>query len=301
MKRQRVLLLHYSQSGQLTRILDSLLRPLADQPDIEIVRQSIVPTRPFPFPWGVFPFLDAMPEAVAQAPQPLQPIGAEGPFDLAILGYQPWFLSLSTPTSSFLQSPQAELLRGVPVVTVIGARNMWLAAQEQLKAHLARLGSRVVLNLPFIDRAPNAVSVVTIPLWMLTGKRQPLSFLPPAGVAEREIAAAAERGTIILDYLRSGAAARGESWGAKHPAEVDARLIPIERRASFVFGKWARLIRRVGGPGATARKPLLLLFMLYLIAAIALLFPLTWLLFQLFRLISPERVQQEADRYARGE
>jgi hypothetical protein len=55
---KRVLVIHYSQSGQLTNIVRSFLRPLIEAKDIEIVWEELQPAQPYPFPWPLYRFFD---------------------------------------------------------------------------------------------------------------------------------------------------------------------------------------------------------------------------------------------------
>lgn len=55
-------------------------------------------------------------------------------YDLLIVAFQPWFLHPSLPMTSFMQNEIAEtLISGTKILTLIGARNMWLNAQEKIK------------------------------------------------------------------------------------------------------------------------------------------------------------------------
>ena len=128
---KRVLLVHFSQTGQLSRIARELTAPLAQADDIELVVEELRPRTPYPFPWPAWRFLDAMPESVLLDPPALEPLSdrARADFDLVILAYQVWFLAPSGPITAFLKN-HAELLRGRPVVTIVACRNMWLTAQE---------------------------------------------------------------------------------------------------------------------------------------------------------------------------
>ena len=133
---KRILVIHYSQSGQLNRITERFTQPLVDSPDFDVVFECLRPLEEFPFPWPLFQFLDAFPECVhldAPALHPLR-VKPDQDFDLVILAYQVWFLSPSLPVTAFLKGPEAGgLLQGKPVVTLIACRNMWLMAQEQTK------------------------------------------------------------------------------------------------------------------------------------------------------------------------
>ena len=127
-----ILILYYSQTGQLRSILDSLFSEQQTACDIDIV--EIMPRVNFPFPWKAADFFDCMPESVLQIPEAIEPISfSDKKYDLIVLGYQPWFLSPSIPFNSFLHSTDAKFLQGKNILTVIGSRNMWLNAQEKLE------------------------------------------------------------------------------------------------------------------------------------------------------------------------
>ena len=129
----KILVLYYSQSGQLRDILDSITSEIKSNAEIDFVK--IEPVKPFPFPWPAYTFFDTMPETVQQVPVEVKPLPAEvtnKDYDLVLFGYQSWFLHPSIPVSSFLQSQYAAVLKGKNVVTVIGCRNMWLNGQERV-------------------------------------------------------------------------------------------------------------------------------------------------------------------------
>src|ERR1700704_6614184 len=50
-KMKRVLVVHFSQTGQLTRVKQRLLSPLAEASDVELVEEVLRPRKPYPFPW----------------------------------------------------------------------------------------------------------------------------------------------------------------------------------------------------------------------------------------------------------
>src|SRR6266581_2026775 len=142
---KRVLVVHFSQTGQLARVARRLVSPLAEAGDVELVEEVLRPHQPYPFPWPAWRFLDVMPETVLLEPPELEPLSvrAEEPFDLIILAYQVWYLAPSGPITAFLKSEAGKrLLRGRPVVTVIACRNMWLVAQETVKQLIQGAGGR---------------------------------------------------------------------------------------------------------------------------------------------------------------
>ncbi len=298
---KKVLVLYYSQSGQLLNILDSLLSPL-NTDDIELTYENIQMEQAYPFPWSLIGFLDVMPESVLEVPFPIkQPIlDTNSTYDLIIFAYQPWFLSPSIPATSFLQSKYARMMKDTPVITVIGSRNMWLMAHEKVKVQLSKLGATLVMNIPFIDRAPNIASIFTIPAWMLSGSKKFFPFLPKAGVSDNDIQQAKKFGIIILEYLQSGSYKTAKSLHEQHPAEVIPRLISIERAGNRVFKLWARVIKSIGTQGSWLRTPFLLLFMVYLVTVISLLFPVTFLLYHMKRVLNPASLAKDIEYFSKG-
>src|SRR5580704_8721796 len=137
---KKILVLYFTQSGQQREILESFVRPFT-RPDsgYEVHFEELKLVENFPFPWSGYAFFNAFPETFKQQPCALKPLSekAFGEFDLIVIGYQPWFLTPSRPVSSFLQSEDGRrILKGKPVVTILGCRNMWLGAQEKVKRRL---------------------------------------------------------------------------------------------------------------------------------------------------------------------
>src|SRR5258707_13402758 len=131
---KKVLVIQYTQSGQLSDVLRNFTAPLASAEGIALTVETLRPKTPFPFPWPILRFFDTFPETVYLDAPELEAlsVNAGERFDLVILGYQAWFLSPSLPTTAFLRSDAAKkLLKDTPVVTVVACRDMWLMAQEQ--------------------------------------------------------------------------------------------------------------------------------------------------------------------------
>lgn len=232
MSKPRVLVLYFSQSGQLRQILDSTLRDVAGQMDITYAQ--IEPVTAWPFPWKASSFFDAMPESVVQEPAPVKPLPRDivhAEYDLVVLGWQPWFLHPSQPVTAFMQSADAAVLSGKPVVTIVGSRNMWLNAGEKIKEDLLRVGARHVGAVVFTDTNTNLVSLLTIIRWSFSGKKEASGWLPEAGVQSRDIQAASRFGQPILAAAKALADSRYTAAGAGvHLAETYA-----DQRASDEF------------------------------------------------------------------
>jgi hypothetical protein len=290
---KRVLAVHFSQTGQLARIVRRLVSPMVGE--VELVEEILRPRTPYPFPWPLLRFFDAMPEAVLLDPPALEPIGADGDFDLVVLAYQVWFLSPSGPITAFLKSDQGKrLLRGRPVVTVIGCRNMWLNAQETVKRLIQEAGGELRDNVVFTDQAPTLATLVTTPRWLLSGRRDAFLGLPPAGVTEEQIAGAERFGHALVQALRAGRERNGAPMLAGlGAAVVDPRLIFSERAGTRAFGAWSRIIRLGGKPGSWLRLPLVALFCVYLVAMILAVVPVSLLLQRLLRPLLARRLESQ--------
>ncbi len=293
---KKVLVVYYTQSGQLLEILRSLMRPLQESGRVSVTYEELRPVPKYPFPWKPLEFFGVQPESVLEVPGELEPcrFDPQQDYDLVVLGYQIWFLSPSIPVNSFLRSPAAaRCLKNKPVVTVIGCRNMWLMAHEQVKRRLRELSARLVLNLPFGDRAANLVSLVTIVAWMFSGKQDYFKSLPRAGVSRQDIDGAGRYGSLLLQYVLDDPENRPATLFEQCPAEVDPRLIGVEQAGRRVFKIWAKLIRSRGEPGDRSRTLRVRAFMVYLTLVLTLLFPLTYLVYRIQKLVNPKGLQRK--------
>ena len=275
---KRVLVVYYTQSGQLKEIIDSVLSPLTE---VTIDFLPIDTTEPFPFPWTDEAFFGAFPESYLQIPQPLKPFQlAHTDYDLVILGYQVWYLSPSIPFNSFLQSEAGkQLLQGKPVITISGTRNMWVMAQQKVKKLLTDCGAHLVGNIALTDRHHNHISVITIVQWLFSGDKNKryLGVFPKAGVADKDIQGASVYGTLIAPHLQTGDYTGLQQAIVAHGGVHYKRfLLSAEKKGNRLFGIWAKMIY-----GSKKRKFLLKCFRIYLYIAIWVLMPIVWLLYWL--------------------
>jgi len=275
---KRVLVVYYTQSGQLKEIIDSVLSPLTE---VTIDFLPIDTAEPFPFPWTDEAFFGAFPESYLQIPQPLKPFQlAHTDYDLVILGYQVWYLSPSIPFNSFLQSETGkQLLQGKPVITVSGTRNMWVMAHQKVKKLLTECGAHLVGNIALTDRHHNHISVITIVQWLFSGDKNKryLGVFPKAGVADKDIESASVYGTLIAPHLQTGDYTGLQQAIVAHGGVHYKRfLLSAEKKGNRLFGIWAKMIY-----GSKKRKFLLKCFRIYLYIAIWVLMPIVWLLYWL--------------------
>ncbi|MDX1295146.1 MAG: dialkylresorcinol condensing enzyme, partial [Sulfurimonadaceae bacterium] len=267
---KKVLVLYYSQSGQLERVMDRVVEPLQASDDVQCDYREIKPVKPYPYPWSLYTFFNVFPEAVALDGCEVEPVDVEGEYDLVILGYTAWFLSPSTPVTGFLKSDQGrKLLAGKPVVTVIACRNMWLMAQEKMKKLLADIGARLIDNVVLTDQGDALYTFVTTPRWMLTGKKEGFWFFPPAGISEEEIVAATRFGDRLCDALKNneeqGERAMLRGLGA---VNVNGKLIASEKIGNRSFTIWSKLLKKAGAPNSLGRNVVMTLYIIFLLILI---------------------------------
>lgn len=296
---KRILVVHYSQTGQLNAIVKSIVGPLLNNNAIEVVFEEIRPQKPFLFPWGFTDFFNTFPETVNLDVIPIEPLSVPesdyASFDLVILAYQVWFLSPSLPITAFLKSDEArKILNGKPVITVIGCRNMWLQAQEQVKQLLATLQAHLIDNVVLIDAAGTALSFISTPLWMLTGKKGPVGFLPKAGVSEHNIAAASRFGVAIhKELLKPQPDLTHSLLQGLEAVKVNENLIMSEVMARRGFVIWGKLLRAIGGRENALRRVLIYFYVIYLVTLILTLVPLSAIIKKILSPFLRKRIAQQ--------
>ena len=202
---KNILVVYYSQSGQLKQIANNFVLPFVNNgEDVEFYK--IKPINDFPFPWKSEQFFNAMPECVAGIPTELnEPIFNRETYDLIVFAYQPWYLSPSIPATSILLNTEfKKRLKNTPVITLIGSRNMWTMAQEQVKKHIKNAGAILVGNIALHDRNANLISAVTVQYWMFTGKKDKwLGVFQKPGISDEDILSAEKYGKIVLEYFKN--------------------------------------------------------------------------------------------------
>ncbi len=244
---KKILVIYYSQSGQLGDIINNLTAPFTEAGNIvETVR--VEPVIPYPFPWTGKSFFAVMPDCVHGIPGELKPFQLkETLYDLIVLGYQAWFLSPSIPSNTILNHPAVQaVLKDTPVITVTGARNMWITAMERVKKSLKGSGARLVGNIALVDKHSNFVSFVTIFHWMFNGKKDRyLNIFPKPGVSDEDIDHCKVYGGIAQKYLVKGNYdGMQEELVEQKAVVVKYNLMFIESKAKKIFAVWAGIIAK---------------------------------------------------------
>ena len=299
---KNVLVVYFSQTGQLRRVAESVCAPLAADPEIKLHWCELMPVRPYPFPWPFFRFFDQFPEAVQLVPPEIKtpdlPQGQR--YDLVILAYTVWYLSPAPPITAFLKSEAGRaLLKDTPVITLIACRNMWLMAQEKTKQLLATAGARLSDNIVLTDKGSALATFITTPRWMLTGKTDAFwGIFPKPGISDDEIRASSRFGHAIATALKSSQLdGRKPVLTGLQAAVADDRLIASERIGSRSFHVWGKLVRLAGPQGAPQRKLVLAIYVLFLVTMIVTVVPITMLLRALLRPLLARKLQELRNQF----
>ncbi len=276
---KKILILYYSQSGQLQKVLENIIKPLKRCNNVQCFVREIKPRPFYPYPWSLASFLNVFPESVCLDGCEVEPIAADD-YDLIILGYTVWFLSPAIPITGFLKSPQArEIFRNKPVVTVIACRDMWLVAQEKMKLLLTNLQARLLDNVVLTDQGKSLYPFITTPRWMLTGKKDAFWFFPKAGVAEEEITSSSRFGQRLCTALNNDAEQKNAPMLTKLGAvNVNGKLIATERIAHRSFQIWSKIIKKAGAPNSRRRNMALAVYTVFLVIMVLTIVPLNMII-----------------------
>ena len=278
----KILAVSYSQTGQLTHIVDCFA---AELHKAEIDRICYSPEKPFPFPWTSKEFFHVMPESMLEIPVALSPVSYKYErYDLVIFAYQPWFLSPSIPSISLLESEDFKArLKGTPVITIVGSRNMWINSQKSIAERIRNAGGKLIGNIPFIDRNQNQISAVTIMHWMFSGEKTRMyGLFPLPGISGNDIASASVFGKILDESIlgKSIDSVQEKFYGTGFFG-LGTDILFIEQKAKRIFSIWAFLITKWGNKSPGRRAVLESLFKYYLLIALFIVAPVVYLFYRM--------------------
>lgn len=295
MKKQ-ILFIWYSQTGQLSEMVAKLASGF-DKNLVDIDYCQFQFKERFPFPWKKKKFFNQMPEVVLGIPFDIdeQPISFKSKYDLIVFAYQPWFLHPSLPASSIIQDKNIQsILKDTPVVTLIGARNMWLHAQEKIKEYLVQSSTKLVGNIVLVDGAKNLESMFTVQRWMFKGKKDPYFIFPAAGIHEKDIARLPALGSIVSKHLQANTIDQLQTAIVQQQGVVvKTQLIPLEQRGVTNFRKFAKWIYAAGDKQSDARANREWVFSFLLPKVATILSPITFIGNQIKGILLKEKLAQD--------
>jgi flavodoxin len=303
MPKQKILIVYYTQSGQIKEIIDNFIHPFIENPETyELFYHNIEPQPAFPFPWPSSDFYDAFPEAVTETPVELNPMdpSLKQKYDLIIMGYQVWYLSPSIPVSSFLQSKDfQDIAKDTPVFSINGCRNMWYKAYDRLTHYIEKAGGEHNGHIVLFDKAQNLVSVVTIIYWMSTAKKDKyLGFFPKPGIDDDDIEMAERYGQILELAMQKDKLKEVQKEIVKEKGViVSPHMMSMEKKAKRLFQIWAAFVQKKGGPKNPKRQFRVKLFKYYLLFMIYFVSTIAMLLFYLFYPINYSKIKRNIKHY----
>ncbi|MDR2622592.1 MAG: hypothetical protein LBC48_08465 [Dysgonamonadaceae bacterium] len=279
----KIVAFYYSQTGQGLNILQSVSRPLVEVGN-EVIFKEIVPETRFPFPWTAESFFQAFPESRQGIGCPVQAIDLSDVQDVAlvIIVYPTWFLSPSIPTHGFFQDTDIQqFLKGKPVVTIDGCRNMWVMSHKKVQSYIEQSGGKPVGHIVLQDRHPNLISVITIVRWLLGGKKERCGIFPAAGVSPEDIKHAAVFGNIIAGSIASfsGFQTLQENLMVHGAIHYKPHIVFMEKTGHRMFGLFSEWVLKKGTYNAPQRRFRLKVFQYYLFVVLYLVSPIGLLFF----------------------
>lgn len=296
---KNVLVIYYSQSGQLETIARNIAAPFLNSENINVVFHEIKMEVPFPFPWDKNSFLGAFPESFLQIARPIKPVPEHilaTKFDLILLNYQVWYLTPSIPINSFLKSPEAKkIFNNTPVVTISGSRNMWFMAQEKVKILLKQNNGLLKGNIALVDRVGNLISVITIVEWMFSGvKKKYLGIFPLPGVSDKDIQESTKFGEVILSSFKNRDLDHLQTKLVQTDAvKISSYLVTVDKTANKIFSKWSNFIITK----TKSRKRWINVFKVYLLLAIWIISPIVYILHVFTYPLKIKKIRRQLEYY----
>ncbi|MFO0321189.1 MAG: dialkylresorcinol condensing enzyme DarA [Bacteroidota bacterium] len=302
---KNILVVYYSQTGQAKLAIDAVMSPFQNNPNYHVTQFLIKPKKPFPYPWRYTEFFDTFPETVQGVNCELETLEIDQTinYDLIVLAYQPWFLSICVPINSFLKSEIASVIfKGVPVVTVINCRNMWISAQEKMKHALKKLQANLVGNITFVDKSANLISLITVLAFILKGEKGKfLSIFPKYGVNANDLEQGRTFGNLIRSHLEAQTLKNLQSELIKvNAVNVRSHLMIMEGRGNLLFPHYANFITKKGAAGSKERRARVRIFGIVLPLLILLASPIITIVSRLAPVLAKNKLQKQIDYYSQN-
>ena len=299
MSQKNLLFISYSQTGQLDCLVENFIQPLKNQQTINIEQIRLQPIKKYEFPWKFMTFFNQFPESVHLRPAPIEPPQLQREnYDLVIIAYSVWFLSPSQPITAFLQSQQAHILKDTPVITLIGCRNMWLMAQEKMKKMLTALGANLIGNIVKTDQSNSWASFITTPAWMFSGKKRYFSWLPSAGISDAQIQDMQRFGEKLSHTFKQNILLDQTLFQNMGAIKIDEKLMMSEKVGHRSFYLWGKLLLKCGQISPRFRHVVLYFYILFLIALILTVVPLSALIKRLLKPLLKEKLARQKRYFA---
>lgn len=294
----KILVIYYTQSGQGKNIVDGVLKPLKDINTYQIDYFRITPDKDFPFPWNNKEFYDCMPECVDGDTIAVKPFTITEDYDLVILSYPIWFLSLAIPVWSMLQDDKLKsFLNGKKVITVLGVRNMWVNAHKRLYKYFQENNINHVGNLVFADPNPNLVSVITVIKFLNTGVKKSSKYFPAYGVSDADMQNLGIFGNLIDNAIAKGDFSNLQKNIVDNKGvALEFSLKTTELAAGRIFKVWSSFVKKKGSAGNPKRQFRLKIYQYYLLFLLFFISPISSTIFKIIHIIFRPFTQKGLDK-----
>jgi len=175
---------------------------------------------------------------------------------------------------------------------------MWVLAQEKIKDMLTTVDAKLIDHVALTDQGGSVLSLVTLPKFLLTGKKHSFAFFPPAGIKESDIQNTSRFGERLNTALHHNKEKIGnpllKNLGA---VTVNGKLIATEKIADRSFKIWSRLIKKAGKKLSFGRKIVITIYVAFLILLILTVIPLNILARKLLNIFQKEKLKKMEDYY----
>ena len=295
---KKVLIVHYSQTGQLSSLARNFAAPLQTA-GVQVDCVNIVPEQAFPFPWPFWRFFDTFPETVHLKPAPILP----PQIPIRRLRCSGHCLHRLVPLSFATDYRLFATRRNAPPVRRQTGHHayrlpQYVAGRAGKNEIFAETKRRQTHRQHRKNRSCNsAASFITTPAWMLTGDKRYFRSLPSAGIAEEELADAARFGTKLRDTLLNQQPLDETLFQNMGAAKVNEKLIFSERTAGRSFFVWGKLLMAAGRISPLLRRALLCFYIVFLLAMILVVLPISVILKKLLHPLLKGRLKKLADYY----
>jgi hypothetical protein len=271
-----VLVCYYSQMGQTIAAAKALVQPLIDDGSAQVTTSEIKPVEPFALPWTPPAFFKALELCGKLAPVDVEPMGPEkdGEYDLVVLASPIWHLSPSLPMNGFLQSPNAGVVSGRPVVILLTCRTHNINVPEMVEKMVIEAGGVPAARIAVGDPRPDPASGKALQRFMFEGKQDPPADKPKevrAGIPEDMLSATSRFApalTAIMDGAESEALDGLLDGAVPGTPQLEISYQIYARRQFERFSRW------LTGTGGLRRNLLFICFMVWIMSCEMIAMPL---------------------------
>ena len=235
---KNILVIYYSQTGQLREIMINFLKPWHTTHHVDYVE---IKSNDFPFPMSYRQFFGVFPESVLKRPSNIFYEIEWKDYDCVILGFQSWFLHTSIPFHTFIQTEDfKKVVKDKPVILVMDARNSWRNTLNEVIIETEKNNGLIKGKYVFRDTSKNHTGFIALCYWLFTGKKKPpVKALPTGGVSQDVIDHADVYGAEALKLMED---INNNTYTVIPHVDEKFTSVKYEQFAVGKYIKWAKFI-----------------------------------------------------------